>query len=441
MRLLQFIHNVATCYFMLAPIAVDGRHSPPSCTSDDFSRLRQSATSVISLLLLLAPVAVDAGFEECPPPTGVQPNPANEREYMLTPTKDGISALFSVGYNQPLVVHTAEKFMEGSVEVHVSNDDCYLSLLAAISNKKSQFTPTRWCPPFEEPTFSTKPFYAQKLVVTFNKQSVEYAQSKGSSVKDDTWNGFKPYAENEKEGWTLWNLTFRSDPTGKQQQLTIYMDKTTVKFKCFFLDTTPTASTTTETSTINSSNSLHPGATGSGGGRGGGGTPEAGTAGIAGLKLWELIVVIVAGFIIFSIVIACIVIGAVCYVRKKKRKAHSGRPDDKSQKTEQKAKPVEGKKEPTDLERWEAYAKHMDRSTKTARPMRPLKPVDQMRHDWYEKKKKTNSFRKQFPKWEEEHMRKHPDRYRPPLWDCTDRPTEREEIFEGNCHEIEVWIK
>lgn len=117
MRLLLVIHNVVSCYFMLAPVAVDGRHSPPAGTTANFIRLRQSTAIIISLSLLLAPVAVNAGFEECDKlPNGVvQQNSETGKAFVITPTKDAdINALFSVGYNQPLVVHTAKKFDPGA---------------------------------------------------------------------------------------------------------------------------------------------------------------------------------------------------------------------------------------------------------------------------------------------------------------------------------------
>lgn len=113
MRLLLLIHNVVTRYFVLVPIAVDGRHSPPSGTTASFIRLRQSTAIVISLWLLLAPVAVDAGFEKCMP-NGIKPNPAPGKKFELTPSKENINALFSVRSNQPLVVYTADEYSEGA---------------------------------------------------------------------------------------------------------------------------------------------------------------------------------------------------------------------------------------------------------------------------------------------------------------------------------------
>ncbi|KAH7731163.1 hypothetical protein AAVH_00060 [Aphelenchoides avenae] len=102
MRLLLSIHNVVSCYFMLAPIAVDGRYTPPSGANVNFIRLGHSTTIIITLSLLLAPVAVDAGYEDCKKmPRGIK---RTGSEFELTPTKEGVNALISVGYDEPLVV-------------------------------------------------------------------------------------------------------------------------------------------------------------------------------------------------------------------------------------------------------------------------------------------------------------------------------------------------
>ncbi|KAH7693019.1 hypothetical protein AAVH_00045 [Aphelenchoides avenae] len=111
MRLLLSIHNVVTCYFVLAPITVDGRHSPPSGTTANFIPLGHSTTIIISLSLLLAPVAVDAGYADCKKlPNGITKNGS---VFALTLTTEGINALFSVGYRKPLVVRTADEYATG----------------------------------------------------------------------------------------------------------------------------------------------------------------------------------------------------------------------------------------------------------------------------------------------------------------------------------------
>ncbi|KAH7731164.1 hypothetical protein AAVH_00061 [Aphelenchoides avenae] len=45
------------------------------------------------------------------------------------------------------------------------------------------------------------------------------------------WDGFKPYAKDEREGRDLWNLKFTYPSNNPLPPLTIYMDDK-VKFKC-----------------------------------------------------------------------------------------------------------------------------------------------------------------------------------------------------------------
>ncbi|KAH7691350.1 hypothetical protein AAVH_40136, partial [Aphelenchoides avenae] len=225
MRLLLSIHNDVTCYFMLARIAVDGRYSPPSSAN---VKLGQATTIVISLSLLLAPVAVNAGFEDCKKlPRGIK---RTGSEFELTPSKKGVNALFSVGY-EPLVVfaRNAHENAQGAVIMRVSrssdstfsDDDCY-SIVQATGY--FQFFASRWCPPVEGAKFKAR-LNADQLVVTFNDGSVVYTAPGGRHVgpAEDEWDGFKPYAQDEREGWDLWNLTFTYPSNNPLPPLTIYM--------------------------------------------------------------------------------------------------------------------------------------------------------------------------------------------------------------------------
>ncbi|KAH7719913.1 hypothetical protein AAVH_12718 [Aphelenchoides avenae] len=428
MRLPLSIHAVVTCYFMLAPITVDGRHSPPSDTTANFNRLGQSATIIVSLSLLLPPVAVYAGYEDCKPPNGIK---QKDNVFELTPTKEGVNALFSVGSDKPLVVRTAEKFQEGAVVVRVSDDDCYSTVVAGLFGKS--FTVQRSCPPSEDPVFGPHSF-SKRLVVTFKAGSVEYAAGNTEGKLDD-WDKFEPCGEDE-EGRDLWNLTFTM-PSGSSQPLTLYMNVDEVKIKCSFTDTT-TASTTTGNSTDNGNATFSPGS-------GGGGKekiPADGGSGetrIAGLLAWKFVVILASVIILLLLlVIAGIVIAFVCIHRKMRQRIAvlNARGDDKPQKSEKEAKPAERTKEPTDLERSE---KSKNRNAGTAEPPRNFKTMYQMRREWFKDYDKTSSFKEQFYKSEVDHVRKYPERYQWPLWDRMHLPEDRDDLYWANCAAVELW--